>query len=200
MLVGIDQPRLAGIGDKHLMTALGKQPAYPGRVGTDLDDYLHPLLRIEAASEVVGDGAQPTVFHKLAGFRIQHAQVAVFVAEIQPYRPLRSSPATITHGSILLPGLLEPEVICRPSRRVLREDRLSHLIWCGAPRGGGGSIGLLGDLLGGDHHSEAAHLRRLESLPMGKPTSPSTMTYPRSLLVPVGRPWSPSESRFTLLP
>jgi len=40
----------------------------------------------------------------------------------------------------------------------------------------------LGGVLGGDHHREEVDPRRLDALPLGKPTSPATMTYPRSLL------------------
>src|SRR5215212_3312209 len=40
---------------------------------------------------------------------------------------------------------------------------------------------LLGGLLGGGNHREEADSRRLETLPLGKPTAPQTMTYPRRL-------------------
>jgi hypothetical protein len=35
--LAIDQPRLTRIGYEYLVTALGKQTAYPGRVGADFD-------------------------------------------------------------------------------------------------------------------------------------------------------------------
>jgi hypothetical protein len=40
---------------------------------------------------------------------------------------------------------------------------------------------LLGGVLGRDHHREEADPRRLDTLPLGKPTPPATMTYPRRL-------------------
>ncbi len=41
---------------------------------------------------------------------------------------------------------------------------------------------LLGGVLGRGHRRAGAHPGRLEPLPLGKPTSPPTVTYPRSLL------------------
>ncbi len=46
---------------------------------------------------------------------------------------------------------------------------------------GGEGDRLLGGLLRRGHHREAADPRRLDALPLGRPTSPPTMTYPRSL-------------------
>jgi hypothetical protein len=42
--------------------------------------------------------------------------------------------------------------------------------------------GLLGGLLGGGHHRQATHPRRLETLPLGRSSFPTAMTYPRKLL------------------
>jgi hypothetical protein len=39
----------------------------------------------------------------------------------------------------------------------------------------------LGGVFGGDNHREEVDPRRLDALPLGKSTSPATMTYPRSL-------------------
>ena len=41
----------------------------------------------------------------------------------------------------------------------------------------------LGGVFGGDHHPQEVDQRRLDALPLGKSTSPATMTYPRSLLL-----------------
>jgi len=50
------------------------------------------------------------------------------------------------------------------------------LLWCTA-RGVGKSIGFLGGLLGRGHHRQAARPRRLETLPLGRPTFQTTVTY-----------------------
>ena len=41
----------------------------------------------------------------------------------------------------------------------------------------------LGGVFGGDHHPQEVDQRRLDALPLGKSTSPATMTYPHSLLL-----------------
>jgi hypothetical protein len=46
---------------------------------------------------------------------------------------------------------------------------------------GGQGDRFLDGVLGGDHHREEADPRRLDALPLGEPTSPATMTYPRRL-------------------
>ena len=122
-LATVDQPRLSGIGYKHLMPALFQKAAYPSRVGADLDGDLHLLCGVEAAVEIVRGSAQPTFLNELAAFGVEDAQITVLVTEVQPHRHLlRLLGANITHGSILLSRLLEPLIICRPSDRVLRED------------------------------------------------------------------------------
>jgi transposase len=46
---------------------------------------------------------------------------------------------------------------------------------------GGASDRFLGGVLGCGDHREAAHPRRLDALPVGRPTRPPTVTYPRRL-------------------
>jgi hypothetical protein len=68
---------------------------------------------------------------KLTTVGVEDAHIAVLVAEVQTHRHRRLLGATIIHGLILLSGPLEPEVICSPTDRVLREDWpfSSHLVW-----------------------------------------------------------------------
>src|SRR5215208_25854 len=66
-LVSVDEPQLPGVGHQHLVAALLKHPARPGRVGTGLDCYAHRRpLGGEASSEGLWGCAQPTLLYNLA--------------------------------------------------------------------------------------------------------------------------------------
>src|SRR5215217_3847938 len=79
-----------------------------------------PMIILVAATEVLGGGAQPTFFDELAAVGFEDVEVAVFVSEIQPGRHLYVLGATLIHEWILLPGLREPEAVCRPSEGTAR--------------------------------------------------------------------------------
>ena len=91
-------------------------------------------------------------------------------SEIQPGRHLYVLGATLIHEWILLPGLREPEAVCRPSEGTARG--LALLISSGVVYGEGRAGGrLLGGLLGCGDHSEGTDPGSLEPLPLGKPTA-----------------------------
>src|SRR5215217_7645814 len=134
-----------------------------------------PMIILVAATEVLGGGAQPTFFDELAAVGFEDVEVAVFVSEIQPGRHLYVLGATLIHEWILLPGLREPEAVCRPSEGTARG--LALLISSCLVHGASGEGDrLLGGVLGRGHHRKAAHPRSVETLPLGGTTIPPTMT------------------------
>src|SRR5215216_7148540 len=177
-LVAVDQPCLARIGHQNLVTAVMEDPVHPGRVGTDFDGDLHLLPRVEAATEVVWGSTQPALLEELTTVGVEDAQIAVLVAEVQTHRHLRLLGATITHGSILLSGpLQEPVDYLQPLPKGTARG-LALLISSRVVHGAGGEGDrLLGGVLRRGDHRKAASPRRLDTLPLGGATIPTTMTY-----------------------
>jgi hypothetical protein len=89
-------------------------------VGADLDGNFQLLFGVEAATEILGGGAQLTFLDELAAVGFEDVEVAVIVSEIQPGRHLYLLGATLIHEWILLPGLREPEAVCRRSEGTAR--------------------------------------------------------------------------------
>ena len=126
----IDQPSLTRISDQYLVATLGKQTAYPGRVGSDFDGDMQRPFRIEPASHRLWGGAQPAPFDELAAFGVDETEVAVVVSQIHTRRHLHLLGATITHGPILLSlgHKRARRLFADPPTGYCAEDRPSHLI------------------------------------------------------------------------
>ena len=91
------------IGHQNLMAALLEHPADPRRVGSSLDGHAQRPLGGEASPEGLWGGAQPTLLDRLATVRVDEAQIAVLVAQVQSGCHPWVVAATIIHGPILLP-------------------------------------------------------------------------------------------------
>jgi hypothetical protein len=130
-LLTVDQPGLARIGYHYLVAQAFEDPVHPARVSADFDGDLQLLLGVEAAAEVLRGGAQPALLNELATtVGVEHAQITVLVAEVQPYRHLRLLGATIIHGSILLSGpLTSPYLFADPLTGYCARIGPSHLIY-----------------------------------------------------------------------
>jgi hypothetical protein len=75
LLVGIDEPKFAGVGHQYLVATLLSYPAHPGGVGTRLDCYAHRgQLGGEASSESLWGGTQPTFLDHLAAVLVDEAE------------------------------------------------------------------------------------------------------------------------------
>jgi transposase len=143
-----------------------------GAVADPANRHDSPLLAptLEHASESVG-GAAPGGGERASGSRLRlerHPRVSKGPwAERRDRREGEAGGPAGGHEA--LGGGAHEFLAQRPQKAgvVYREARAGHR--------------LLDRLLGRDHHREEADPRRLEPLPLGKPTSPPTMTYPRSL-------------------
>jgi hypothetical protein len=88
------------------VATLLEQPANPRRVSARLYGDAQPLLlRLKAALEGPRSGAQPALLDHLTAFGIEQTQVGISISQIQPYRHMLRSFATIIHGPILLSEL-----------------------------------------------------------------------------------------------
>src|SRR5215210_7277800 len=102
MLGFVDEVKPARVRDQHLVAALFKQSARPGRVGSRLDRNAHGLTTSgKAPLEGFGRGAQSTLFEHFAAVWIEERQVGVPISQIQTDGQLRRRSATISHGPIL---------------------------------------------------------------------------------------------------
>src|SRR5215213_4580359 len=102
-------------------------------MGPDLyGDLRQVLLEEKAAAEGLRSGAQPALLDDLAAFVVDHAQAAVFVAEVQSRRQLRPFLlAIISHGPILLSwATIESVTTCRPHRVLRRGSAFSSHLQC----------------------------------------------------------------------